>query len=141
MHTAECLIKKILITDAPALDPVSVYIEDLCKGAGQITISCYGNSWTAYWGNMGKDVATFFILSGDDYLVRCLSSVRPTAMKKQPLELSSDAYLLRIIRAVKQGLKDLAELKETAASVGIPRPTISIEDLRALGYELEQPKI
>lgn len=136
MHTAESLGKRILITDAPALDPITVYIEDARKGAGQITIVCYGDSWTSYWGNMGKDVVTFFIAAEDTYLLNCLCSRRG----KAGIARNQD-YLLRIIRAVKQGLKDLAELKETASSVGLPRPTISIEDLRALGYELEQPKI
>ena len=56
------------------LDPVTVYLEDFSKGAGQITIVCYGKAWTAYWGGMGeKTVSEFFCSCDKEYLIGNLS--------------------------------------------------------------------
>lgn len=67
-------VKKLLIRDLPSLDPISLYLEDLGPGQGNVTITCYGKSWVSYWGAMGKETVAEFILScGTDYLINCLS--------------------------------------------------------------------
>lgn len=47
-------VEKIVIHGAPRLDPITVILEDLGHSQGQITLSCYGKSWTAYFGNHGS---------------------------------------------------------------------------------------
>jgi hypothetical protein len=68
------LATKVVITGAPSLDPITVFIEDFEPGKGKITISIYGQSWTSYWGGMsGQDVATFINWCNADYLAGCLA--------------------------------------------------------------------
>ncbi|ATR83812.1 hypothetical protein CS390_15325 [Pseudomonas sp. HLS-6] len=76
-------ITKIRISDVHGLGPVTVFIEDhgvraksgdheTC--AGNLTISCYGQSWTCYWGSMGPSTVAQFVTSCDaDYILNCLS--------------------------------------------------------------------
>lgn len=62
-------------TELKGLDPITIYLEDFKPGEGKIIIECYGKSWSSYWYGMGRDntVATFFITTGVDYLIGCLS--------------------------------------------------------------------
>jgi hypothetical protein len=64
-------VKKIVISDVPHLDPVTVFLEDLEPRKGKATITCYNESWTAYWGGMGNRSISEFILSCDNgYLAK-----------------------------------------------------------------------
>lgn len=66
--------KKVVITGAPNLDPITAFIEDYEPGRGKITISIFGQSWTAGWGAMSDlDVATFFASCHSGYLAGCLA--------------------------------------------------------------------
>jgi hypothetical protein len=66
-------VEKLTITGAKALDPITVYAEDIGPHQGKITIECYGKSWSAYWGGCGdKGVAAFFRSCSDDYIANCL---------------------------------------------------------------------
>lgn len=73
-------VEKLLIRNAPVsdglgtLDPVSVIVEDFGPGAGKITITCFGEAWSNYWGSMGEQhtLMSFFLKCDSDYLVRKL---------------------------------------------------------------------
>lgn len=65
MNIKESKITKIEITDIDRLDPVTVFIEDHSIGKGELTIKCYGQSWTAYWGATGNRSLIEFVLSCD----------------------------------------------------------------------------
>jgi hypothetical protein len=66
-------VEKLTITGAKALDPITVYAEDIGPRQGKVTIECYGKSWSAYWGGCGdKGVAVFFRSCSDDYIANCL---------------------------------------------------------------------
>ena len=43
------------------LDPIDIIAEDIRKGAGKITISCFGKSWTNFWGGMGEEGIVAFV--------------------------------------------------------------------------------
>lgn len=74
MKVAKTTITQLVITEAVALDPVRVMIENMHPGAGSITITCFGKSWTSYWGAMSdRTVEQFFMDCNDSYLVNCLS--------------------------------------------------------------------
>lgn len=95
-------LKALRVTDAPGLDPISVFIRDTGPSAGQIIIECYGRSWTAFWGSMGNNtVADFFEKSEVDYIVRRMVD-HTLPQKKLKEEM---AYLTRIVLAVQAALR------------------------------------
>ena len=79
-------VTKLVITGAPRLDPITVFLEDFgsrdCPtesdpnyqtAQGKITINCWDKSWNAYWGGMGpRTVAEFVVKCGWDYVLNCL---------------------------------------------------------------------
>ncbi|WP_375738026.1 hypothetical protein [Pseudomonas boanensis] len=87
MKVESTMVTKLTITGADRLDPVSVFLEDFggrtialehnpnyVTRSGKITIECFGESWSAYWGGMGpRTVAQFFTDCNVDYLVGCLA--------------------------------------------------------------------
>lgn len=70
MNVTTSIATKICITDVPRLDPISVYLEDLGPERGKVTITCFDDSWTNFWGSMGKGrtVRDFFIGCDNGYL-------------------------------------------------------------------------
>ncbi|WAT06461.1 hypothetical protein O1V64_10945 [Rouxiella badensis] len=67
-------ITRLRITELQNLDPVEVIVDNIAEHKGKITISCYGKSWTAYWGGMGAEtVQEFFNWCSNDYLIGCLA--------------------------------------------------------------------
>lgn len=57
------------ITEVKALDLITVYCENFEPGKGKITVECYGQSWSAYWGGMsGMTVERFFCSCDDGYI-------------------------------------------------------------------------
>ena len=70
---------KIILSDLRGykLDPVTIFLEDLEPRKGKITIECYGESWSSYWGGMGdRTIAEFFVSCDDHYLAKNLSDIR-----------------------------------------------------------------
>ena len=69
MKITSQIIHKLLLTEIPSLDPISVYLEDIAPGKGSITISCANESWSYQWNAMGNPNITSFIASCSlDYL-------------------------------------------------------------------------
>lgn len=64
-------VTKLVITGAPRLDPITVFLEDLAPCKGKITVSCWGKSWTAYWGGMwdGLNIGQFFCELNTGYVI------------------------------------------------------------------------
>lgn len=64
-------VTKLVITGAPNLDPITVFLEDLAPCKGKITVSCWGKSWTAYWGSMwdGLSIGQFFCELNTNYII------------------------------------------------------------------------
>lgn len=64
-------VTKLVITGAPRLDPITVFLEDFAPCQGKITISCWGKSWTAYWGGMweGRNIGQFFCELNTSYII------------------------------------------------------------------------
>lgn len=62
-------VQKLVITDVPSLDPIAVYLEDFGKGQGKITITCFNDCWSYYWGAMGeRSLREFFTKCDIHYL-------------------------------------------------------------------------
>jgi len=79
-------VTKLVITGAPNLDPITVFLEDLGRrdcptesdpnyqtDQGKITINCWDKSWNAYWGGMGPRTVAEFVADCDwSYILNCL---------------------------------------------------------------------
>jgi hypothetical protein len=77
---------KLVLSDLDRLDPVTVFLEDLGQrpcpiegdqdywtGQGKLTVSCWGKSWSTYWGGMGqRTLAQFVVDANTDYVLNCL---------------------------------------------------------------------
>lgn len=76
MKIEKSTVTKLTITGAPALDPITVYAEDIGPRRGKIFIECYGKSWSSYWGGMGElTIAQFFCSCDEHYLAKNLSDI------------------------------------------------------------------
>lgn len=80
------------------LDAITVYWHDYSLGKGMVTIICWGNAWTCYFGGMGANtIREFFMQCGKDYLTNKLGC---NQVLKQTKKL--EQYLMRVIVAVKE---------------------------------------
>lgn len=73
MNVETSTVTKLYITGAERLDPITVFLEDLEPHKGKITVSCWGKSWTAFWGGMweGLSVGQFFCQLNAAYIIGC----------------------------------------------------------------------
>lgn len=68
--------RTVVISGAKNLDPITVFLQDFCPGHGRITIQCYDQVWTAYWGGMGdRTIKEFFCSCNEHYLSKNLSRI------------------------------------------------------------------
>ncbi len=96
MKLSTSTVQKLVISDVPKLDPITVFLEDLEPRKGKATITCYNESWTSYWGGMGDRTIGEFILSCDDhYLAKNFSNIDHTVYDLDGL---ADHAKLRIIK-------------------------------------------
>lgn len=83
----ECsTVTKLVITGAPRLDAITMFLEDFGRrdcpiesdpnyqtAQGKITINCWDKSWNAYWGGMGPRTVAQFVADCDwHYVLNCL---------------------------------------------------------------------
>lgn len=112
MQIKRTTVEKIRIEDlheSHRLDPVEVIVENFDEGAGKITISCYGEVWTGFWGSMGGTVEEFFQRVSNDYLINKMSDYRAT----EP-DYDADAGFLKklILKERRSGNITTSEAKE-----------------------------
>src|SRR4051812_17889942 len=94
------------VREVPAnLDSIMVYFTDFQIGSGMVTLVCFGNAWSAYFGAMGGNtIREFFEKAGTEYLVNKLGYSQVLKRRKQDLN-----YLGRVIDATKSALREAAE--------------------------------
>lgn len=69
MEVKETTVRKILITGVEDLDPVNVYIEEYTPTSGKITIECFSQAWSYFWGSIGEmSIMEFFCSCDNHYL-------------------------------------------------------------------------
>lgn len=91
------------------LDPVTVYVEEFRPGASRITVQCYAQAWTAYWGSHGqKSVERFVFFCHPEYVADNLQWGTNGLMLKRYEKLQRE-YLLRIVRAMQAHFATLKE--------------------------------
>jgi hypothetical protein len=83
MNIEETTVTKLIITDVPQLDPVAVYLEDCGPQRGMVTITCFDDAWSYFWGAMGagRDMRKFFTSCDVDYLA---NKFRGSAPRHEP---------------------------------------------------------
>lgn len=83
------------------LDGIHVFWLDFAPGQGSVTITCWGQAWSAYFGGMGTGTIKDFFASCDTgYMVTKLGI---TPMLKHSKR--NDAYVGRIVDAVRSAVK------------------------------------
>lgn len=112
MQIKRTTVEKIRIEDINAshrLDPVEVIIENYGEGAGKIIITCWGESWTGYWGSMGGTVEEFFQRVSNDYLINKMADYRDELPDP---DRDPEFLMAEIIRQRKAGTLEKAEARE-----------------------------
>jgi hypothetical protein len=86
------------------LDPIRVILYDYGDQRGRmIVVECYGDAYSHYWGNMGKETVREFVAScGEDYLV---NKLLPGYLHGTRLEKLRERHLRQIVRRVQAALK------------------------------------
>lgn len=111
MEIKRTTVEKIRIEDVNAshrLDPVEVIIENYGEGAGKILISCWGESWTGYWGSMGGTIEEFFQRVSNDYLIGKMSDYRDT---EPDIEEDPEFLARQILKQRRDGTLDKDEAR------------------------------
>ena len=95
MKISKSQVTKIVLTELDQLDPVTFITESLGHERGKLTIDCYGEAWTAYWGSMGCDFVEAFIRDASvDYLTNkltCLLYTSPSPRDRTRSRMPSSA--------------------------------------------------
>lgn len=101
MKVEQSKVTKLEITDVQKHDPIRVYLEDDNQGHGRLTITEWGEAWTAYWSAMSGSLIDFIIRNNNGYLIGNLSP--------KPLGTKSITYkrLDSRLNAVREALKQI----------------------------------
>lgn len=95
------------------LDPITVYVEQYSERASRVTVQCYAQAWTAYWGAHGDEGAERFMRDCSvGYLVDSFVWGNNGLMLKRR-EMDQARYLGRIIDAIQRHFAAIAN-KEAA---------------------------
>lgn len=133
MNIEKSTVTKLLITGAPALDPITVFLEDIEPRRGKIIIECYGKSWSSYWGGMGSNtIAQFFCSMDEHYLAKNLSDIHADIVDGDSIK---DGAFRQII-ALRKGRMVRSRLS-VDGYVRIGRNDITAEEARELWEEVE----
>lgn len=82
------------------LDPVTVYVEQYRPGSSRMTVQCYAQAWTAFWGSHGHNPLEEFVCSAHaEYVADGLKWGNNGLILKRR-EKDSYTYLVRIVRAI-----------------------------------------
>lgn len=98
MRLEDKTVEAFMIHDAPALDPITVILQDIGPRQGKLIIECYGQAWAAFWGGMGNNTLREFLIGCNaSYIANKMSPPYRTTK-------AQDAYLMRVVEAVHMAL-------------------------------------
>jgi hypothetical protein len=98
MKIEQSLVTKITISETD-LDPIHVILEDFDPGKGKITITCFDECWTNYWGAMGagRTIQSFFITCDEHYLAGKLAlALDSEVVDNDALEADAFKHILKL---------------------------------------------
>jgi hypothetical protein len=131
-------VTKLVISRAPRLDPITVFLEDLAPCKGKITVTCWGKSWTAYWGGMwdGLNIGQFFCELNTSYIIgyfdQTMSSRR---FSGEALADKARREILQMRRDLELDESDARDLYDEAEDI---RYVITIDELGGAHRQLMQ---
>jgi hypothetical protein len=96
---AEPVVTVLRIDRSERLDPITVFLEDMGNGRGRMTVCCYAEAWTAYWGAMGTTLREFIASADAEYVAGNMVSGLASVSK------SKRDYVTRIAGAVIAALR------------------------------------
>lgn len=99
--------KRFRFENLPGLDPVTLYVEQHAEGFGNITVRCWGQSWSAGFASPGCDFILFMADSPDGYMPTKLASGHYITNHRMRAE--QEQYLQRIWSAVRPLLRAYCE--------------------------------
>ena len=88
------------------LDPVAVYIEQYGPKSSRMTVQCYAQAWTGYWGSHGDEGLEAFLLSCDDDYISNGLEWGTNGLRLKRTEKNQSEYLRRIVRAIQSHFAD-----------------------------------
>lgn len=92
------------------LDPIAVYVEQFGPTASRITVQCYAQAWTAYWGSHGEAGVEAFIAScSADYIADNLLWGRSESTMLKQFRKSHRDYVVRIAAAIRSEFAERAK--------------------------------
>lgn len=144
MNIERSMVEKITITGLKNYSPITVIVENgETQEQANIKISCFGESWTHYWGSMGSPIGEFFDRCDNDYLISKLTNI---SQKEEDLGL--DWKVMRDIVAKARRRREISETDARQAYYyillykpdrhdlenGLPYDLQPIEELREYWY-------
>ncbi|AUR92320.1 hypothetical protein NVP1170O_207 [Vibrio phage 1.170.O._10N.261.52.C3] len=113
MKVTKSKIEKIYIKNIEGLDPITVFIEEYEGFKAEVTIKCWDQSWTAYWGSMGCPLKEFF--TDIPYLINCFSR----GIRSDTDEIDEEAMSENFITKVREYI--LEQRKQDYISTSVAR--------------------
>lgn len=105
MKIEQTNVRMLTITEHAKLDPVDVFIVNYGPGKGRLTIRCWDRAWTCAWFATGGQTIEQFVL--DSHPTYVLSNLNREGLRAD-VRKREEPYLLRIIGAVQDALRELA---------------------------------
>lgn len=111
MKVETTTVTKMTISEVQSLDPIAVYLEDQGTGRGKITITCFNESWSYFWGAMGDQTLSEFFCSCDEhYIAKKLGSgLRSSVVDSEKIPDHARAHIVELRR---DGGLERAEARE-----------------------------
>lgn len=112
MKWTESTAVKLVITQIPHVDPVTIFLENYGGGRGKLTIETFGEAWSSYWGAMGggRTLEQFILKCDNHYLSKNLATLAALS------ESDYDGFLLNakrhVIRERQTGAIDKARARD-----------------------------
>lgn len=92
MKVEKLEVTKLKISKIQNLDPVHVFLEDIEKGKGRITIVCFGKSWTFYFGGLGdRTISEFIIEANNSYLAGKVDNLESEIPDSHQIQMDAQA--------------------------------------------------
>lgn len=90
MEIKKSVVTKLTLTGIENLDPVSVFLEDYKLGQGKLTVECFGDAWSHYWGAMAdRNLVVFIAQAGADYIT---GKLFPSEMNRHVIDYDKISY-------------------------------------------------
>lgn len=112
MKLEKIKLEKLVITDAPSLDPIHVYAEDLGPSKGSLLVRCFDRAWYAYWGAMGEQkdgtpttVRQFVLSCNVGYITDNLMRGNRARITNEEVHANEERHLECISEAIKRAFQ------------------------------------